>query len=332
MSGLHIGPVRLANNLVLAPMAGISDRPFRELCRHYGAGMAVAEMLTSDTRLWHSRKSSLRLVDHSDAEPRAIQIAGSEPEQMAIAARTCTEMGAQIIDINMGCPVKKVCNKAAGSALLKDELLVADILRATVAATEVPVTLKIRTGWDADNKNALHIARIAEQEGIQALSIHGRTRADRFNGHAEYDTIAAVKQASGIPVLANGDINNPEKARFVLQHTRADGLLIGRASQGRPWIFREIQHYLSTGERLPPITLGEMQETLTQHLARMYAFYGPVMGVRIARKHLAWYLQSLPGAREFRTLFNSYNCADLQQQAIGLFFARLQAQGIEHAA
>lgn len=332
MSGLHIGPVRLANNLVLAPMAGISDRPFRELCRHYGAGMAVAEMLTSDTRLWHSRKSSLRLVDHSDAEPRAIQIAGSEPEQMAIAARACTEMGAQIIDINMGCPVKKVCNKAAGSALLKDELLVADILRATVAATEVPVTLKIRTGWDADNKNALHIARIAEQEGIQALSIHGRTRADRFNGHAEYDTIAAVKQASGIPVLANGDINSPEKARFVLQHTGADGLLIGRASQGRPWIFREIQHYLNTGERLPPITLGEMQKTLTQHLARMYAFYGPVMGVRIARKHLAWYLQSLPGAREFRTLFNSYDCTDLQQQAIGLFFARLQALGLEHAA
>lgn len=332
MSSLSIGPVQLANNLVLAPMAGISDRPFRELCRHYGAGMAMAEMLTSDTSLWHSRKSSLRLIDENDAEPRAIQIAGSEPEQMAAAARGCAEMGAQIIDINMGCPVKKVCNKAAGSALLKDELLVAEILRATVTAVSVPVTLKIRTGWDADNKNALQIARIAEQEGIQALAIHGRTRADRFNGEAEYDTIAAVKQAAGIPVLANGDINSPEKARLVLEHTRADGLLIGRASQGRPWIFREIGHYLSTGDLLPPVTLSEMQETLTQHFVRMYAFYGPVMGVRIARKHLAWYLLPLPGAREFRTLFNSYDCADLQLQGIESFFARLQALGIEHAA
>lgn len=329
---LRIGTLELSSNLILAPMAGISDRPFRELCRQYGAGMAVAEMVTSDTSLWHSRKSSLRLVDESDAEPRSIQIAGSGPEQMAAAARGCAAMGAQIIDINMGCPAKKVCNKAAGSALLRDELLVADILRAVVAAVEVPVTLKIRTGWDSNQKNALQVARIAEDSGIRALAIHGRTRADRFNGQAEYDTIAAVKQAVGIPVLANGDIDSPQKARQVLDHTAADGLLIGRAARGRPWLFREINHYLASNELLPPMPLGEMQETLTQHLARMHGFYGPVMGVRIFRKHLAWYLQSMPGAQEFRTRFNSLDCPGLQQQAIEQFFARLQELGIEHAA
>ena len=331
-TGLRIGNIQLANNLILAPMAGISDRPFRELCRQFGAGMAVAEMVTSDTSLWHSRKSSLRLVDCDDQEPRAIQIAGSEPEQMAAAARGCVKMGAQLIDINMGCPAKKVCNKAAGSALLRDELLVAEILRTTVTAVDVPVTLKIRTGWDPDTRNALQIARIAEQEGIQALAIHGRTRADRFKGEAEYDTIAAVKQAIGIPVLANGDINTPQKARQVLEHTKADGLLIGRGAQGRPWIFRDMLHYLTTGEQLPPLPLGELQETLRLHLGRMHDFYGPVMGVRIARKHLAWYLQWLPDSREFRSRFNGLDCPQLQLQAIDELFQQLTALGIQHAA
>ncbi len=332
MPGLRIGNIKLANNLILAPMAGISDRPFRELCRQYGAGMAVAEMVTSDISLWHSRKSSLRLVDTDDLEPRAIQIAGSEPEQMAAAARGCVAMGAQLIDINMGCPAKKVCNKAAGSALLRDELLVADILRAVVAAVSVPVTLKIRTGWDTDNRNALQIARIAEQEGIQALAIHGRTRADRFKGEAEYETIAAVKQSISIPVLANGDINSPQKARLVLEHTGADGLLIGRGAQGRPWIFRQILHYLETGQLLPPLPLSELRETLRLHLGRMHDFYGPVMGVRIARKHLAWYLQWLPDSREFRSRFNSLDNPQQQLQAIDMLFEHLSALGIQHAA
>lgn len=332
MSTLRIGNITLASNLVLAPMAGISDRPFRELCRAYGAGMSVAEMVTSDTRLWHSRKSSQRLVDTTDQEPRAIQIAGSVPEQMAKAARSCVAMGAQLIDINMGCPAKKVCNKAAGSALLRDELLVANILRAVVSAVQVPVTLKIRTGWDNSTRNALSIAHIAESEGIQALAIHGRTRADRFNGEAEYDTIAAVKQSINIPVLANGDICSPHKARQVLEHTAADGLLIGRAARGRPWIFREIGHYLKTGKQLEPLPLSEMQETLRLHLARMHEFYGPMMGVRIARKHLAWYLQWLPDSRTFRSQFNSLDSPQQQLQAIVELFRQLTAQGIRHAA
>lgn len=332
MQSLHIGNLKLANRLILAPMAGISDRPFRELCRQFGAGMAVAEMLISDTSLWHSRKSSLRLIDPSDPQPRAIQIAGAEPEQMAEAARQCALLGAQIIDINMGCPVKKVCNKAAGSALLRDENLVADILRAVVAAVEVPVTLKIRTGWDANSKNALQVARIAEQEGICALAIHGRTRAERFNGFAEYDTIAEVKQHIQIPVLANGDIDSPHKARYVMDYTGADGLLIGRAARGRPWIFREINHYLDTGELLSPVPLNEMQETLVQHLARMHGFYGPVMGVRIARKHLGWYLQDMPAAGEFRRSFNLIENGQQQLEAIGPFFKHLQELGVRHAA
>ncbi len=329
---LRIGPHLLTSPLILAPMAGISDRPFRELCRHFGAGMAVAEMLTSDTRLWHSRKSSQRLINETDPEPRSIQIAGSEPAQMAEAARGCVAMGAQIIDINMGCPAKKVCNKAAGSALLRDEQLVADILRAVVAAVAVPVTLKIRTGWDSDTRNALHVARIAEQAGIQALAVHGRTRADRFSGLAEYDTIAAVKQAVSIPVLANGDIDSPQKARYVLNHTGADGLLIGRAARGRPWIFREINHYLRTGELAQALPLGELQQTLTRHLARMHHFYGPVMGVRIARKHLAWYLQSLPEASAARTQLNQCTCPQQQLQTVDAFFSRLHRLGVTCAA
>lgn len=320
LPALHIGPHRLASPLILAPMAGISDRPFRELCRHFGAGMAVAEMLTSDTRLWHSRKSSQRLINEADPQPRSIQIAGSEPAQMAEAARGCQAMGAQIIDINMGCPAKKVCNKAAGSALLRDELLVADILQAVVAAVEIPVTLKIRTGWDHDNRNALRIAKIAEDAGISALAVHGRTRADLYTGQAEYDTIATIKQALSIPVFANGDIDSPRKARQVLDYTGVDALLIGRAAQGRPWIFREINHYLATGEYLPAIDNREIESILLEHLTALHAFYGEHLGVRIARKHVGWYLATLPGAGEFRAQFNRLDSTDAQCSAVRRFF------------
>ena len=240
MSAVRIGPYTLPNQLILAPMAGVTDRPFRQLCRRLGAGMVVSEMVTSDMSLWNTRKSSLRLIHADDPEPRSVQIAGGDPQMLADAARANVELGAQIIDINMGCPAKKVCNKAAGSALLKDEALVSAILQAVVAAVDVPVTLKIRTGWDRDNKNGITVARIAEASGITALAVHGRTRADLYTGDAEYETIAAIKQAVSIPVFANGDITSPQKAREVLDSTGADGLLIGRAAQGRPWIFREI--------------------------------------------------------------------------------------------
>lgn len=332
MTAFQIGSFALSNNLVLAPMAGISDRPFRELCRQLGAGMAVAEMLTSDTSLWNSRKSSLRLLDESDPEPRSIQIAGTEPEQMAHAAQQCIAMGAQIIDINMGCPAKKVCSKAAGSALLKDELLVAKILHAVVNAVDAPVTLKIRTGWDQHSKNALQIANIAEQEGICALAIHGRTRADRFLGNAEYDSIAEVKQAISIPVLANGDIDSPEKARYVLDYTKADGLLIGRAAQGRPWIFQEISYFLRTGEKLAPRPIREIKEILSAHLVKMHDFYGSTMGVRIARKHIHWYLGRFPDATLLRRDINQVVCPEAQLACIANYLQRLEQLGVEHAA
>lgn len=331
MNSLTIGSLTLPNNLVLAPMAGISDRPFRELCQSFGAGMCVAEMLTSDTRLWQSRKSSLRLPDLSDQEPRCIQITGTEPEQMAQAARQCVELGAQLIDINMGCPAKKVCNKAAGSALLKDELLVARILHAVVAAVAVPVTLKIRTGWDEQHKNFLQIARLAEQEGVSALAIHGRTRADRFNGHAEYDSIALAKQAISIPVLANGDICNPQQARHVLDYTNADGLLIGRAARGRPWVFAEISHFLQTGTMATPMQLAEIKQILSVHLAKMHSFYGPVMGVRIARKHIFWYLGDYPDARMFRGTINQAQHPTEQLECLDSYFQHLANLGVEAA-
>lgn len=290
--------------------------------------MCVAEMLTSDTSLWNSRKSSLRLPEPTDAEPRSIQIAGTEPEQMALAAQQCVSLGAQIIDINMGCPAKKVCNKAAGSALLKDELLVSQILSAVVAAVDVPVTLKIRTGWDETNKNVLQIARIAEQEGISALAIHGRTRADRFMGQAEYDSIAAVKQTISIPVLANGDICTPEQARYVLDYTQADGLLIGRASRGQPWLFEEIHHYLTTGEHAAKKTAAEIKQILFEHLAKMHGFYGPVMGVRIARKHISWYLEHLPNAKELRSVINQIQNPTEQLDCLNAYFHRLDSKQV----
>jgi len=327
MSALSIGPYTLPNRLILAPMAGVTDQPFRQLCRRLGAGMVVSEMVTSDVRLWNTRKSSLRLIHQGDPEPRSVQIAGGDPDMLAQAARRNVELGAQIIDINMGCPAKKVCNKAAGSALLKDESLVQAILHAVVAAVDVPVTLKIRTGWDRQNKNGVDVAKIAEDAGIKALAVHGRTRADLYTGEAEYDTIAAIKQAVSIPVFANGDIDSPEKARAVLHATGVDGLLIGRAAQGRPWIFREIEHYLRTGEYLPAPSLFEVERILLEHLSELHAFYGDVMGVRIARKHVGWYLATLPGAREFRAQFNRLDSKDAQYTNVREFFSERHNDG-----
>jgi len=327
MSALRIGPYTLPNSLILAPMAGVTDQPFRQLCKRMGAGLVVSEMVTSDVRLWNTRKSSLRMMHSGDPEPRSVQIAGGDPDMLAEAARRNVEMGAQIIDINMGCPAKKVCNKAAGSALLKDEQLVHDILHAVVGAVDVPVTLKIRTGWDRSNKNGITVAKIAEEAGIVALAVHGRTRADLYTGDAEYETIAAIKQAVSIPVLANGDIDSPQKAKAVLAATGADGLLIGRAAQGRPWIFREIEHYLRTGEQLPAPTLNEVEQILLEHLTALHAFYGDVMGVRIARKHVSWYLATLPGAKDFRAQFNRLDSTDAQCANVRGFFSERNNNG-----
>jgi tRNA-dihydrouridine synthase B len=319
-----IGPYTLPNPLVVAPMAGVTDRPFRLLCRRLGAGLAVSEMVTADSKLWHTRKSRFRMDHSGEPEPRSVQIAGGDPDMLASAARQNAEFGAQIIDINMGCPAKKVCNKAAGSALMKDEALVQSILNSVVSAVDIPVTLKMRTGWDDNNKNALHIARMAEDAGIQALAIHGRTRADKYNGVAEYDTIAEVKSRVGIPVFANGDITSPEKARQVLRYTGADGLLIGRAAQGSPWIFREILHFLETGHHLGPPPLDEVEQVLSEHLSALHSFYGETMGVRIARKHVGWYLQSHDENKQFRKRFNAIEHALEQKHSIQQYFSGLR--------
>jgi tRNA-dihydrouridine synthase B len=276
-------------------MAGVTDRPFRNLCRRHGAGIAASEMLTSDVSLWHTRKSRLRMDHTGEPEPRIVQIAGGDAAMMAQAAQLNVEYGAQIIDINMGCPAKKVCNKAAGSALMKNETLVAQILHATVQAVSVPVTLKIRTGWDRDNKNALQIATIAQDCGIQALAIHGRTRADKYLGEAEYETIHAIKQQLSIPVFANGDVDSPHKAEEVLRLTGADGLMIGRAAQGRPWVFNEIAHYLEHKTELTPLAINKQRAIMCGHLRDLYDFYGEQQGVRIARKHLSWYCKGASG-------------------------------------
>jgi len=290
---MKIGPYTLKNNLVLAPMAGITDRPFRQLCRELGAGLAVSEMTASNPALRKHRRTQLKLDHSGENEPRSVQIVGTDPQQMAEAALFNQQNGAQIIDINMGCPAKKVCSVAAGSALLRDEALVNKILHAVVSAVDIPVTLKIRTGWDTISRNAVTIAQIAEQAGIQALAIHGRTRACKYNGDAEFDTIKLVKKAIAIPVLANGDITSPQKALEVLNYTEADGLLIGRGAQGRPWIFNEVNHYLATGEELPPPSLPEIKGIITRHISQLHQFYGDIMGVRIARKHLAWYFSHI---------------------------------------
>ena len=320
---MQIGNIPLTNNLIAAPMAGVTDRPFRQLCKRMGAGMAVSEMVASDSRLWATEKS-IRRGDHTgEVNPVVVQIAGAAPAMMADAARYNVDKGAHIIDINMGCPAKKVCRVDAGSALMKDESLVAQILEAVVNAVNVPVTLKIRTGWDREHKNALVIARIAEQCGIAALAIHGRTRSDLYEGAAEYDTIRAVKQSVKIPVTANGDIDSPEKARFVLGYTGCDAVMIGRAAQGRPWIFREIAHYLETGKYLAPPTYAEIHAIASTHLRELHDFYGDVKGVRIARKHIAWYVATLPGGMAFRQAMNLIEDAALQVAALDQFFACL---------
>ncbi len=295
-----IGPYTLASPFVLAPMAGITDVPFRRLCRRFGAGMTTSEMTTADTRLWQTAKFRRRLDLDLDAEPVAVQIAGSEPGQLAFAAKACVDRGAQIIDINMGCPAKKVCRKLAGSALLKDEKLVETILKAVVAAVDVPVTLKMRTGWDPEHRNGDVIARIAEDCGIQALAIHGRTRACRYRGRAEYETIARIKKIVGIPIFANGDITTPEKSLEVLRLTHADGLMIGRGAQGRPWIFRKLLEFAQGDDAETPLEKNELRDTMLGHLDDLYRFYGDAKGIRVARKHLTWYCNSLVNANEYR--------------------------------
>ena len=297
---MHIGPYKLSSPFVLAPMAGVTDKPFRALCRHFGAGMTTSEMTTADTSLWQTAKSRRRLDLDLDAEPVAVQIAGSEPEQLAIAALACVDRGAQIIDINMGCPAKKVCKKLAGSALLKDEKLVRDILTAVVAAVDVPVTLKIRTGWDLEHRNGVAIARIAEDAGIQALAVHGRTRACRYRGDAEFETISRIKETINIPVIANGDIETVEKSLEVLRLTNADGLMIGRGAQGQPWIFRELINGLDGEPKNPPLAKKELRDIMLGHLSELHRFYGEQAGVRVARKHLTWYCSKLASADEFR--------------------------------
>ncbi|MAL49973.1 MULTISPECIES: tRNA dihydrouridine synthase DusB [unclassified Methylophaga] len=320
---LSIGPYTLPNNLFLAPMAGVTDRPFRQLCRKLGAGMAVSEMITANKALWASKKSLLRANHEGEPEPRSVQIAGADPQMMAEAARHNVAEGAHIIDINMGCPAKKVCNVMAGSALLQHEKLVGEILEAVVNAVDVPVTLKIRTGWDRDNRNGVRIARIAEDAGIKALAVHGRTRADAYKGDAEYDTIAEIKSRIAIPVIANGDIESPEKALLVLQQTGADGLMIGRAAQGNPWIFQQINHFLQTGENLAEPSVTEVQQILICHLNTLYDFYGEYSGVRMARKHIAWYSKGLRNGNAFRQQMNTLEKAEQQLAFTDAFFAQL---------
>lgn len=290
---MQIGSYQLSNNLILAPMAGITDRPFRELCKQFGAGLTVSEMVASNPALREHKRTLLKADHNGESGLRSVQILGTDPQQMAEAARFNARRGAQIIDINMGCPAKKVCSVAAGSALLRDEALVGKILDAVVNAVDIPVTLKIRTGWDEENRNAVAIARIAENAGIAALTIHGRTRACKFNGQAEYETIRTVKQTIGIPVIANGDIDSPEKAKTILDTTGADAIMIGRAAQGNPWLFEQINHFLKTGKSIEKPTVTTIHNTVMSHLEKLYSFYGDVSGVRIARKHIVWYFNYL---------------------------------------
>ena len=316
----------LRNNLFVAPMAGVTDRPFRQLCKRMGAGLAVSEMVTSNSLLYGSAKTKRRANHEGEVQPVSVQIAGADPAMMAQAARYNVDQGAQIIDINMGCPAKKVCNVMAGSALLQDEALVGRILDAVVRAADVPVTLKIRTGWDKAHRNALSILKIAESAGIRALAVHGRTRACGYSGCAEYETIAAVKADARIPVIANGDITSPEKVKRVLDATGADAVMIGRAAQGRPWIFREIEHFLATGEKLPAPRVEEIHQLLRGHLAELYDFYGAETGVRVARKHISWYTRGLAGSAHFRHAMNQLPTIGAQLAAVDAFFLGLAAQ------
>ncbi len=320
---ITIGPYKLDSQVIIAPMAGVTDLPFRQLYKKQGAALVVAEMLTADSRLWNSRKSRQRLDHSGETEPRYVQIAGGDTAMLASAALLSEQRGAQIIDINMGCPARKVCKKAAGSALMRDEKLVAKILTAVVAAVDVPVTLKMRSGWSPEQRNAVSIARIAEDCGIAALSVHGRTRACGFKGEAEYDTIAAVVDAVDLPVFANGDIDSPQKAHQVLQYTGANAVMIGRAAQGRPWIAREIDHFLRNNVIVAAPTPGEVQSILLSHLNALYAFYGEFLGVKIARKHLGWYLKEHHNSDDFRRTFNRLEHITEQQQAIENYFGQL---------
>lgn len=325
---MQIGPYTLQSPFLLAPMAGISDAPFRRLCRQFGAGMTTSEMTTADIGLWRTAKSRRRLNLDMDAEPRVVQIAGSEPAMLALAARLCVERGAQIIDINMGCPAKKVCRKAAGSALLRDPDLVSEILTAVVNAVSVPVTLKIRTGWEPAHRNGTEIARIAEQSGIQALAVHGRTRACRYTGEAEYETIAQIVATVSIPVIANGDIDTPEKSLEVLRVSGADALMIGRAARGRPWIFQQLNHYLRTGEHVAPLENNLVRDIMLDHLNELYRFYGDKTGVQVARKHLTWYCTELKNANEFRSRVVRVDSASEQIRLTRNFFGSLATENV----
>jgi tRNA-dihydrouridine synthase B len=328
---LRIGRYTLTSPFVLAPMAGITDKPFRALCRRFGAGMTTSEMTTADTDLWRTEKSRRRLDLDLDVTPVAVQIAGSDPKQMAEAARAVVDRGAQIVDINMGCPAKKVCRKLAGSALLQDEALVARILESVVAAVDVPVTLKTRTGWDPEHRNGVCIARIAENSGIAALAIHGRTRACRYRGAAEYDTIAQIKSSVAIPVLANGDIASPEKSLEVLRLTGADGLMIGRAAQGRPWVFRELETALCGNAKKAPVEKKELRDIMLAHLDDLHRFYGDKTGVQVARKHITWYCEHLENAAEYRYRVMRVNSASEQIRLTQEFLDRYEP-GVSEAA
>lgn len=327
MNIMYIGPYQLSNNLIVAPMAGVTDRPFRSLCKYFGAGHAVSEMMTADKTLRMTKKSLYRANFDGELAPISAQIAGSDPEQLAEAARYQVENGAQIVDINMGCPAKKVCNKLAGSALLQDEDLVARILDSVVAAVDVPVTLKTRLGFLNGHENILRVAQRAEQAGIAALALHGRTREDMYLNTARYDLIKEVKQLLNIPVIANGDIDGPEKAKFVLDYTGADAIMIGRAAQGRPWIFREIAHYLKTGEHLAAPSIAEVKQVLLGHLDELYQFYGEYSGCRIARKHIAWYTKGLRSSNEFRQNMYQVETTHQQAQVVEAYFNQLLDQG-----
>lgn len=317
----HIGPYSIDSKVILAPMAGITDRPFRQLCRRMGAGLAVSEMVISDTAFWKTHKSAYRLDHSGEVAPRSVQIAGADPLMMAEAAKMNADRGAHIIDINMGCPAKKVCNRAAGSALMREPELIQRILESVVSAVDIPVTLKMRTGWCRDTKNGVEIARMAESIGIQALAVHGRTRADAYGGDAEYDTITQIRASISIPLFANGDIDSPQKAKQVLAKTGANAVMIGRAAQGRPWIFREIDHFLRTGHHLPTAGIDEISQIMQQHLAELHQFYGDMMGVRIARKHIGWYLKHFNQGEDFRKLFNKIDSAEKQRSLLADFLA-----------
>ncbi len=324
---MQIGQYKLKNNLIVAPMAGVTDRPFRMLCKRMGAGMAVSEMVASNSLLYGSEKTLRRANHEGEVDPISVQIVGADPAMLALAAKHNVDRGAQIIDINMGCPAKKICNVMAGSALLQNEPLVARLLEAVVKAVNVPVTLKIRTGWDKQNRNAIRIAKIAESSGIQALAIHGRTRACAYTGDAEYDTITAVKASVKLPIIANGDITSPEKARHVLQYSGADAVMIGRAAQGRPWLFREIEYFLKTGQHLPAPAVSEIHRVMVAHIHDLYDFYGEHSGLRVARKHISWYTKGLVDSANFRHQMNQLESCDAQLAAVDAFFAHQEQHG-----